>query len=218
MSQVPTATFSCLKCGKKFQWSTALAGRRVRCDCGAMLKFPSQPGGKSLAPQPNATASAKAGTPRDMTDPQTIKDFYAPLGLLLGGLLVRIIAAAWNGGGMVNLGLQLAAPFALMLPALLLAGRLRQINLGPLPTVAFKVAALSVAPGAIVLFFRPLLALVPFVGGLAQGALAFVAYFALLGALFDLDESDTWYCFCVLFLVHVAVYFSLRWFQAHGGI
>ena len=32
---------------------------------------------------------------------------------------------------------------------------------------------------------------------------------ALLGALFGLDQSDTWYCVCVIFLVNVATYFSL---------
>jgi hypothetical protein len=35
----------------------------------------------------------------------------------------------------------------------------------------------------------------------------FVLYFALLGALFDLDESDTWYCMMVIFLIRLLVYF-----------
>jgi hypothetical protein len=37
----------------------------------------------------------------------------------------------------------------------------------------------------------------------------FVLYFALLGVLFELDESDTWYCVCVIFLVRLAAYFLL---------
>ncbi len=31
------------------------------------------------------------------------------------------------------------------------------------------------------------------------------------GVLFDMDESDTWYCVAVIFLVNVAVYLSLMW-------
>jgi hypothetical protein len=37
----------------------------------------------------------------------------------------------------------------------------------------------------------------------------FVLYFALLGALFDLDQGDTWYCVLVIFLVRVAVFFTM---------
>jgi hypothetical protein len=49
------------------------------------------------------------------------------------------------------------------------------------------------------------------IGGLAGLGVQFVLYFALLGALFDLDESDTWYCVWVIFLVRLAVYFVTLW-------
>jgi hypothetical protein len=48
----------------------------------------------------------------------------------------------------------------------------------------------SVAVGNLVM---PVATFVSFFGGLGVLAMQFVPYFALLGALFDLEESDTWY-------------------------
>jgi hypothetical protein len=33
----------------------------------------------------------------------------------------------------------------------------------------------------------------------------------LLGALFDLDESDTWYCIAIMFLMTVGMFLLLLW-------
>jgi hypothetical protein len=65
-----------------------------------------------------------------------------------------------------------------------------------------------VAPSAVVRLASPVLDFVP-LGSLVGWIGEFVLYFALLGVLFDLDESDTWYCVCVIFLVRLAVYFML---------
>jgi hypothetical protein len=54
-------------------------------------------------------------------------------------------------------------------------------------------------------------------GGLLGLAGNFVLYFALLGALFDLEESDTWYCVWVIFLVRLAVYFAILSVRARWG-
>jgi hypothetical protein len=51
-------------------------------------------------------------------------------------------------------------------------------------------------------------------GGLLILGVQFVLYFALLGALFDLDQSDTWYCVIIIFLVYLGVYFLLLWIRA----
>ena len=64
------------------------------------------------------------------------------------------------------------------------------------------------APHAAVTLLSPVLDHIIF-GSLIGFAVMFVAYFALLGALFDLDQSDTWYCICVIILVQLAVYFGL---------
>jgi hypothetical protein len=95
-----------------------------------------------------------------------------------------------------------------MLAGIVLAARWRGIDLGGFWTAAFKLAAVAVAPAAAVTLATPVLRLVP-LGGLLGWAGEFVLYFALLGALFDLDQSDTWYCVLVIFLVRLAVFFSL---------
>ena len=53
-----------------------------------------------------------------------------------------------------------------------------------------------------------MLRFIPF-GGLFGWIGEFILYFALLGALFDLDESDTWYFVWVVFLVKVAVVLAI---------
>ena len=82
---------------------------------------------------------------------------------------------------------------ALMLAGMVLAAKRRGFSLGPIPTAIFKLAAVAVAPAAAVALVSPVLRFVP-LGGLWGAIGAFVVYFALLGALFDLDQSDTWYC------------------------
>jgi len=89
-----------------------------------------------------------------------------------------------------------------------LAARLRGIELGQFWTVVLKLAAITVAPSAVVRLATPVLDFVP-LGWIVGFIAEFVLYFALLGVLFDLDESDTWFCVWVLFLVRVAVYFAL---------
>lgn len=51
---------------------------------------------------------------------------------------------------------------------------------------------------------------VPF-GWLIVWVLVFCFYFALIGAFFDLDQSDTWYCVMIIFLIRLAVALAVRW-------
>lgn len=97
-----------------------------------------------------------------------------------------------------------------MLAGILLVAWLRKISFGPFRTAVFKLAAVSVAPAAVLSLLTPALMVIPF-GGLIGLLVGFVAYFTLLGALFDLDQGDTWYCVCVIFLVHLGVYLLLLW-------
>src|SRR5207249_2030428 len=82
----------------------------------------------------------------------------------------------------------------------------RAIALGPFWVAVFKLAAVSVAPGATVALLTPALNFIP-LGAILGWIGEFALYFALLGVFFDLDESDTWYCVCVIFLLNLGVYF-----------
>ena len=73
-----------------------------------------------------------------------------------------------------------------------------------------RLAAISVAPAAAADLLAPMFALIP-LGGLVLLVAQFAVYFALIGALFDLDQNDTWYCVCVIFLVRLAVFFTLMY-------
>ena len=136
-----------------------------------------------------------------------------PMWLLCGGIVIETAAAFLRRDNtqvaLAQLGIGLILGTVLMLVGVLIAARVRQIDLGNFWTAAFKLAAIAIAPGAVVTLLSPALDRIPLVGGLIGWAGEFVLYFALLGALFDLDESDTWYCIMVIFLVRLAVFFSL---------
>jgi hypothetical protein len=152
--------------------------------------------------------------PRVIADTDIIKNFHMPLALLVGGIVVELISAVLHTGRPIAalgyVAIELVFGTFAMLGGILLAAKFRQIELGPFWTVVFKLAAISVAPSAAVDLVNPILQLIPIFGGLLSLAVQFILYFALLGALFDLDESDTWYCVCVIFLVSLAVYFGIR--------
>jgi hypothetical protein len=160
-------------------------------------------------------------TPKDEspTDPETIKNLYMPLWLLGGGVVINVVAVLLHReqhsltAALIAVGVQMLFGTAFMTVGLLLAARPRGIKLGPLPVAVFKLAAISVAPTALVALFSPFLEHVP-LGGVLGWVAEFVFYFALLGVFFDLDESDTWYCVFVIFIVQVAVYFLLMWAMA----
>jgi hypothetical protein len=151
----------------------------------------------------------------------TIKNLYMPLWLLGGGVVVEVVAAFLRDGvaaaALIDVGLELIVGTAVMLAGILLAARLRGLQLGPFWTAAFKLSAIAVAPAAALDLAWPILRMVPLFGGLIGLAGDFVLYFALLGALFDLEESDTWYCVWVIFIVRVVVYFALLGAEARWG-
>src|SRR5437588_5602480 len=119
MNDATTAGFPCDQCGRRFKWVAALAGRRVRCPCGNVLRCPDAaadnselydlapeaPTGREpaaavdpSAPAPVAPAPRTLGyrAPKDEArapDHDPVKDLYMPLWLLGGGTLIEIIAA-----------------------------------------------------------------------------------------------------------------------------
>jgi hypothetical protein len=153
----------------------------------------------------------------DRLFPDKVKDFWLPLWLIAGGTVVEIIYtlifSRFGRGGLraaaSHLGMNVIVTTGIMLVAILIAGKLRHINFGVLPVAAFKLCAVVLGSLGITHMLGPVLGFFPFIGGLLQGLLAFACYFALLGALFDLDESDTWYCTCIMILVWLGLYFGL---------
>ena len=158
-----------------------------------------------------ASHAAPVGVKRGF-DEQRFKDFQLPLALLCGGIVIEVVAAFFRTSlfelAMRHVGVNLIAGTILMLAGIIPAARWRGIELGQFWTVVLKLAAITVAPSAVVRLASPVLDFVP-LGSLVGWIGEFVLYFALLGVLFDLDESDTWYCVCVIFLVRLAVYFML---------
>jgi len=156
-------------------------------------------------------------TPKlDNSDPAEVIQLQAPLWILAGGVCVEVAAAYFQSGGsrsfvgqvlLLGLGLFITTP--LMLVAVMITAKFRGIKLGAFWPAIIKLAAISIGPGAAVDLLRPILMFIPF-GGLGGLLLEFVLFFALLGLFFDLDESDTWYCLCVMFIVNVSVYLTLK--------
>src|SRR5262245_21814721 len=69
MLQVKDARFACEGCGKTYRWKPELAGRRVKCACGAVMTCPYKPQPAFVddlydvvsdddAPMPRGTATA----------------------------------------------------------------------------------------------------------------------------------------------------------------
>jgi hypothetical protein len=171
----------------------------------------------SPAPPPALAYRAPKDEVRPTNDPEHIKNLYMPLWLLGGGVAVEIAGAFFRSRnlqlGLAEIGLNLVFGTTLMLSGIILAAKARQIDLGQnFWTICLKLCAIAVAPGALVTLLSPVLNHVPLVGGLAGWVIMFCFYFALIGALFDLDQSDTWFCICVIFLVRLFVYFLMIYF------
>jgi hypothetical protein len=183
---------------------------------------PARSRSRSVLPPPAAvqpidySAGATRGAESaDEAFPDKVLDLYAPLGMIGGALVIEIVAAlirashvrgSWPSE-IAGIGGGLILSTAAMLIALQIAARLRGFSFGPFGSGVLKLIAIALTPAAAVTLASPLLAVVPLgwvVGLVGQ----FVLYFALLGALFKLDESDTWYCICVIFLVNLALYFA----------
>ncbi len=142
-----------------------------------------------------------------------------PLWLLGIGVLINIVAPLLRSRNnslaevLVSVAATLSISTALMLVGVLIAAKFRGIYFGPVWNTLFKLAAISVAPSGIIALFIPIFDLIP-LGFFLAWIGEFILYFSLLGVLFDLDQSDTWYCIFVIFLVRLVVFFALM--SIHG--
>jgi hypothetical protein len=159
------------------------------------------------------SASRDSGAVAD----QAVVNLHLPLWLLVGGIVVEVIALWWGWttfrAAMTAVGLNLIVGTIFMLVGVLIAARIRQIRLGDFWTVVLKLAAISVATDATVTLMLPVISVLP-LGGLIGLGILFVVYFVLLGSLFDLDQSDTWYFIMVLVLLWLILYFALGALEA----
>jgi hypothetical protein len=182
----------------------------------------------NVRPAPSATISyQRADVSRDAVDdyfPDRVKDLYAPLILIGVSTLIEVVAALISGArigsrstavsgvasfpmAVMVVGVGMIVSTVIMMIGILIAAKARGISFGPFWTAVLKLAAVAIAPDALVTLLRPVLSLIPLLGGLIGWVLGFILYFALLGVFFDLDQSDTWYCVCVIFLVKLVLFF-----------
>ncbi len=169
---------------------------------------PPQPSAPVAKPAALNYRTAKADVSA-RADTETVKNLYMPLWLLGGGVVIEVIAGFLRTNdsthAVIYVGIELILGTLIMLIGIFLAAKIRGIQLGNFWTAVLKLAAISIAPSALIDLAGSILRFIPF-GFLLGWAAEFIFYFALLGALFDLEESDTWYCVIVIFAVRMAVY------------
>jgi hypothetical protein len=157
-------------------------------------------------------------TELDRLFPDRVKDLWLPIGLIGGGFVVEVVhtfvtARFWRygmRGAMVQLGTNVILLSGIMLVAIFIAAKIRKIEFGPPLAAVLKLCAVVMGALGLTHFIGSIVLFIPLFGGLFYAVIAFVSYFTLMGALFDLDQSDTWYCTLIMFLVWLGMYFALR--------
>ncbi len=226
---------SCDQCGKTYRWKPEFVGRKVKCACGHVIecenKPPSDPPGNDLYDLAHSAAPAKVVSAAPVaipyhsvkSEPDVIQqyfpnptmDLHAPLWLIGGAVVIQIVAVLLFSRrpdlsvlrALVEVGSEMIGGTIVMLVGILVAAKFRGIQFGPFWTAILKLSAIAVAPSAVMTMLAPIAIFIP-LGGLLVWAVGFIAYFALLGTLFELDQSDTWYCVMVIFVINIAVYFA----------
>lgn len=223
----------CDSCGAQFRWKRELVGKRVKCACGHMIRVemmhlpePSFDDEYDLAPQapmpvkPIRQTVQPKGLAYQSSPTQTapgvdayvfdrLKDIQIPVALIAAGTLVEFAKVFFRSPvrgysqGFALIGIGLVLQTALLLTGAFAAAKLRGLSFGPFWIALLKLTAIAIAPGAAGALVQ--LALTPFgiIGSLVSAIATFVAFFTLYGVLFDLDESDTWFCVCINFILAV---------------
>jgi hypothetical protein len=163
----------------------------------------------------DAVAYARRQTPHadlvvDQYFPDRVKDLYLPLALIAGGTVIEIAITVfgrsmplWKAGAAV--GLYMIIHVAIMFFTALFAAKVLSISFGPIPTAILKLCGIAIGPGAVGSLLGVMLAFLPIVGPLIGWLAGCILYFAMIGALFDLDESDTFYVVVFIFLAKILV-------------
>ena len=163
-----------------------------------------------------AYRSAGGASAPDLDTDKIVKQTL-PLWLLSGGLIIEggvaFIRARFGmvaiSDAVLEMFLGTGVSTVVMMAGMLIAARVREIKLGPLPSAVLRLAALIVGTRAVSDMLMPAAMFIP-AGGIVLLLGSFALYFALLGAFFELDESDTWYCVSVIFILNVALHFTMK--------
>jgi hypothetical protein len=91
----------------------------------------------------------------------------------------------------------------------MVVAKIRGINFGPVPTALIKLCGLSIGPGAVGSLLSLLFGWIPIFGALGGWIAGCILYFAMFGAMFDLEESDTWVVVLSVFFVRLALFVGL---------
>jgi hypothetical protein len=163
----------------------------------------------------DAVSYARRETPHtdlavDQYFPDRVKDLYIPLGLIVAGTIIDVAMYVFSGSrgaslirGLAAVGIYMIAHTVIMLATVFIVAKVRGISFGPVPTAILKLCGISIGPGAIGSLIGLVLGFIPIFGGLIGWLAGFILYFACIGALFDLDESDTWAVVISVFLAKV---------------
>jgi hypothetical protein len=160
--------------------------------------------------------------------PDRVKDLQAPVAFLLGGVVIEFVAgwftarqAAAAGGvvagarvmgfAMANVGTGMVFSTLIMLAAMGIASKCRNLSFGKFWTAVLKLSAISIGSTGVYTAANFFLGKIPF-GFLLSWGVMFCMYFAMLGFFFDLDQEDTWYCVWVIFAVKVCVALAVFFF------
>ncbi|MGH7178233.1 MAG: hypothetical protein ACREJC_12705 [Tepidisphaeraceae bacterium] len=231
MEPEPPAQFECERCGKRYRWKAELAGRKVKCPCGQVMIAPQaapteselydlvdtphtapsaavQPGVTPLPVSPVISYARQETIGESAVDryfPDRVKDLYMPLALIAGGTIVEASLALFSrtgtvAGAMLGVGVYMICNTIIMLLTVMAVAKIRGINFGPYVTAIVKLCGISIGPGAAGSLASVALAWLP-LGRILGWLAGFALYFAMIGALFDLDQSDTW---CVVLSVFFA--------------
>lgn len=167
-----------------------------------------------VKPLAYAHGAAAGESVADQYFPDKTKDLHLPLALILVGTVVEVGMGMFYREGTVpkmlaGVGIGMAVNTALMLIAVFAVAKMRGIKFGPLPTAILKLSGISIGPGAIGGLIGFGLGWLPLFGGLIGLVAGFCLYFASIGALFDLDESDTWWLVITIFVVELLATFAI---------
>lgn len=162
----------------------------------------------------------KAAPKKDADFETQLKNFKAPLILLVAGFFAHLGASYWLTRDLFNkpgldhilgfVAAAIAVNAALITVGVIAAARSKQIELKPYSYAFLKLASISAASmAANEVALVPLRFIPMCIGPLLAWLIGFSVYFALLGFLFDLDQEDTWYLVKVIFLMRIILFFAL---------
>ena len=150
----------------------------------------------------------------DQYFPDRVKDLYAPLAMIAVGTIIELSLAMFGRSrslayAMTSVGVFLVANTIIMLLTVMVVAKVRSISFGPVPTAIIKLCGLSIGPGAVGSLLSLIFAWIPFLGALGGWLAGCILYFACFGALFDLDEPDTWAVVLSVVFVRIALFIAI---------